>query len=191
MEASSELVRVLDGVDPFWDTDAGPIFSAEAMRELAAIPGIEDKLLALAADPNEPRARRFAAVEALFQGGWAGWRTGEQGPVIAGVMAEAMRADKIHNRWGLPGHYVGRSGKDLLSIKHGVEEALEPLLDDDTRLTIHGGEASTVADTNGYRIADLAGYLLAQRRGEQWGEEPDPAARDRDLARMRHSPAGG
>jgi hypothetical protein len=191
MEASSELVRLLDGVDPFWDTDAGPIFSAEAMRELAAIPTVEDKLLALATDPSEPLARRFAAVEALFQGGWTDWRTGEQGPVIAGVMADAIRADKIHNRWGLPGHYLGRSGEDLLSIKEGVEEALAPLLDDNTRLTIHGGEASTVADTNGYRIADLAGYLLARRHGQQWGEEPDPAVRDRELARMRQERAGG
>ena len=90
----------------------------------------------------------------------------------------AIRADKIHNRWGLPGHFVGRSGSDLLSIKHGVEDALRPLLDDTRPLSIDGSEAATLADTAGYRVADLAGYLLATKRGETWTDDIDPAVRD-------------
>jgi hypothetical protein len=168
MSAAAPLVEVLDRVDPFWDQDAGPIFSSGDMQALAAISGVEDQLLALATDEKQPLSRRFAAVEALFQGGWTGWRAGEQGPAVARVVADAIHADQIHNRWGLPGHFVGRSGADLLSIEHGVESALAPLLDDEQRLVIDGGETATVADTAGYRIADLAGYLLAVRRGEPW-----------------------
>jgi len=185
MDASGVLVRTLDSVDPFWNDDARPIFPPEAMRLLEDIPDVEDELLAVATDPEQPLARRFAAVEALFQGGWTGWRAGPQGRVIAGVMADAIRADGIHNRWGLPGHYVGRSGKDLLSIEDGVEEALTPLLDDDKPLMIHGSETATVADNARYRVADLAGYLLAERRGEAFGEDPDLAARDRIIERLR------
>jgi hypothetical protein len=124
---------------------------------------VEHALLRVATDEQEPLARRFAAVEALFQGGWTSWRAGPEGPAVARVMAEAIRADGIHNRWGLPDHYLSRSGSDLLSIKDGVEAALTPLLDDDRLLTIHGGETATVAHEAGYRVADLARYLLAQR----------------------------
>jgi hypothetical protein len=157
------LVRSLDSVDPFWNDDGRPIFPPEAMRLLADIPDVEDALLAVAADEEQPLARRFAAVEALFQGGWTSWRSGPQAPVLARVMADAIRADAIHNRWGLPGHYVDRSGKDLLSIEAGVEDALTPLLDDDRPLSIDGSEAATIAHDESPTIADLARYLLAQR----------------------------
>src|SRR5919201_5712220 len=166
MDAPALLVRCLDSVDPFWDADGEPIFPPEALRAVASVDDVEHALLGVATDPDEPLARRFAAVEALFQGGWTDWREGEQGPAVAGVMADAMRADRVHNRWGLPGHYLGRSGEDLLSIRDGVEEALTPLLDDERPLNIHGSEAATVAYDSGYRISDLAGYLLAKHRGE-------------------------
>jgi hypothetical protein len=160
------LERTLDSVNPFWDEDAGPIFPPEAMRLLEGVPGVERALLDVATDEAQPLARRFAAVEALFQGGWTSWRSGPEAPRIAQVMADAIRADRIHNRWGLPDHYVSRSGTDLLSIEDGVEEALTPLLDDDALLTIHGGETATVAHSEGYTVGDLARYLLAERRAQ-------------------------
>jgi hypothetical protein len=189
MSAPPLLVRTLDSVDPLFNQDAGPIFPPEAMRALAGVDRIEDELLAVVTDSTQPLARRFAAAEALFQGGWTGWRAGEQGPAVAQVLADAIQADAIHNRWGLPGHYVGRSGADLLSIQNGVEQALTPLLDDERPLSIDGGETATVAHTNAYRIADLAGDLLAQRRGEPWRDDPDPAVRDAEIERLRHEPA--
>jgi len=158
------LVRSLDSVDPFWNDDAREIFPPEAIKLLASIPDVEQQLLGIATDEGEPLARRFAAVEALFQGGWTGWRSGPQGPAVAQVLAEAMRADKIHNRWGLPQHYLGRSGADLLSIQDGVEEALTPLLADDKPITIDGSEDATIAHDAGYRIADLARYLIDVKR---------------------------
>ena len=161
-----ELERTLDSVDPFWDEDAGPIFPPEAMRLLEGVPDVEQALLGVATDEQAPLARRFAAVEALFQGGWTSWRAGPEGPAVARVMSEAIRKDGIHNRWGLPDHYVSRSGNDLLSIQDGVEEALTPLLDDEDLLTIHGGETATVAHNEGYRVDDLARYLLAERRAQ-------------------------
>lgn len=183
---TEELASRLDSVDPFYNDDADHIFSAADMQAFASVDGIEQRLLAVARDGDQPLKRRFAAVEALFQGDWTGWRSGPEGPAIAAVLAEAIRADKIHNRWGLPGHFVGRSGSDLLSIEHGVEDALRPLLDDTRPLSIDGSEAATLADTAGYRVADLAGYLLATKRGETWTDDIDPAVRDASIQRLRH-----
>ena len=76
MAAADELERTLDSVDPFWDEDAGPIFPSEAMRLLEGVPDVEHALLGVATDEQQPLARRFAAVEALFQGGWTSWRSG-------------------------------------------------------------------------------------------------------------------
>jgi hypothetical protein len=163
MEAAGMLVRTLDSVDPFWNDDAREIFPPEAIKLLGSIPDVERRLLDLATDESAPLARRFAAVEALFQGGWTGWRSGPQGAAVAQVLAEAIRVDKIHNRWGLPEHYLGRSGADLLSIKDGVEEALTPLLADDRPITIDGSEDATIAHDKGYTVADLARYLIDEK----------------------------
>jgi hypothetical protein len=158
-----DLAGRLDAVDPLYNDDADLIFSDADMKAFAAADGIEARLLGIALDEEQPLKRRFAAVEALFQGGWTGWLGGPEGAVVARVMADAIRADKIHNRWGLPDHYVGRSGRDLLSIGQGVEEALAPLLDDERPLIIDGSEAATINEEEGYRVADLASYLLRSR----------------------------
>ena len=187
MEAAAELTARLDAVDPFWNDDARPIFSDEDMRAFAAAGKIEDRLLAIATDDEQPLKRRFAAVEALFQGGWTKWRRRPAGREVAALLAEAIPADQIHNRWGLPGHFVGRSGRDLLSIREGVEDALAPLLDDVRPLSIDGSEAATLNRRAGYRVADLAGYLLATRRGESWTDDLDPEARDAAMQPLRHA----
>lgn len=184
MEAAPALTARLDAVDPFWNDDARPIYSDD---EIKAFRASKDELLAIALDDEQPLRRRFAAVEALFQGGWTKWRRKPDGRAVAAVMADAIRADQIHNRWGLPGHFVGRSGRDLLSIDHGVEDALAPLLDDARPLSIDGSEAATQADLAGYRVADLAGYLLATRRGEDWTDDLDPEVRDAGMQPLRRA----
>ena len=180
-----QLINRLDSVDPFYNDDGDQIFTDDDMRAFAASDGIEQRLLSIALDGDQSLKRRFAAVEVLFQGDWTGWRGGPDGPAIAAVFADAIRADEIHNRWGLPGHFVGRSGADLLSIEHGVEEALAPLLDNHRLMTIDGSEAATLADAAGYRVCDLAGYLLAAKRGENWPDDVDPAIRDARIERLR------
>src|SRR5947209_1084032 len=63
------IVRTLDSVKPFWNTDAEPIFAPEAIRALGRVENIETELLDVAGDDDQLLERRFAAVEALFQGG--------------------------------------------------------------------------------------------------------------------------
>ena len=90
MAAADELERTLDSVDPFWDEDAGPIFPSEAMRLLEGVPDVEQALLRVATDEQQPLARRFAAVEASSR---AVGRAGAQRPGGRGGRARDGRRD--------------------------------------------------------------------------------------------------
>ena len=104
---------------------------------------------------------------------------------VADALAVALRDDLIHNRWGLPGYYAGRLGKELIALASGVEEALAPLLDDDAPLVIDGSEGPAISELAGYRIADLAAYLISLHRGSAWDAPEDVAGRDRFIASLR------
>ena len=181
-----QLLSVLDAADPAGAGPDGPLFDERSLAALAAIPSAEQKLLALARDERETPARRFAAAEALAEGAWEGWRsTGEGRAAVARALVEAMAGDRSHNRWGLPGAFVGPFGRRLLSLGEGAEAALLPLLDDARPLSIEGSEAATINSRAGYRVADLAAWLLASSRGLAWRDDPDPRARDEEIARVR------
>ena len=161
------VIEILDRRDPFLSGPGRPTLSEDELQALAAIADIEEELVAVAADPEQPLPRRFAAASAMFQGGWTDWRDGPAGAAIAAALAAAIREDHSHNRWGLPGVFVGPSGADLLHIDVGVDEALTPLLDDQRELVIEGSEAAARAEREHFRIADLAAYLIAKHRGEE------------------------
>ena len=142
--------------------------------------------MAIAGDAAAPPARRYAAAEALLEGTLAEWRTSPDSVrAVADALAVALRDDLMHNRWGLPGHYAGRLGKELAALPSGVEEALAPLLDDDAPLIIDGSEGPAISELAGYRIADLAAYLISMHRGSAWDAPEDVAARDGFIASLR------
>src|SRR5262245_59111739 len=119
---TTAMITILDGVKPFWNMDAGPIFKAADIQAIQATPNAEDELLALIRDQGQSLARRFAAVEALAQAGFNRWRqSAADSTTIAQVLAAAIPQDKIHNRWGLPGNFLGRTGEFLLGVPHGVD----------------------------------------------------------------------
>lgn len=179
-------VRILDQVDPFWNDDAGVIFDDDAMAALQRLPTMEGTLVGVALDGGETLHRRFAALEALFQAERTSFLDDPKvAPTMAKVFASALEADRLHNRWGLPGHHVGRTGKYLLSLRHGVTDALTALLDDDDPLTIVGSEAATLNEQHRYRVCDLALYLLARYRSQLWIDDPDPKVRDAKNEHLR------
>jgi hypothetical protein len=104
---------------------------------------------------------------------------------VGSALAVALRDDVIHNRWGPPGHFVGRLGKELVALPSGVAEALSPLLDDQAPLIIDGSEAPAISDLAGYRIADLAAYLLSKHRGSDRDAPEDMAQRDRFITALK------
>jgi hypothetical protein len=156
------------------------------MRALSAITGSEASLVAIARDNEAAPKRRYAAAEALVEGTFSKWRSSAAANRgVAQALAMAMRNDSSHNRWGLPGEFTGRLGDHFLSLSHGVDEALTPLLDEQAELHIMGSEAATLQAQAHFRIADLAAYLLSRYHGLPWKTHIGIAQRDRATARLR------
>jgi hypothetical protein len=177
---------ILDRADALSDNGAAELFSADDMRELSLQPSIEHALTEIVRRPDQPLGRQLAAVEALAQGPWMSWSSAWiDSRAAAQVLSRALNAAQNHNRWGLPGAYVGRTGSILCGLPTGVVESLRPLLDDRRLLTIHGSEAATLQSLAQYRICDLASYLIACHLRREWIDDLDPAVRDVQVKRYR------
>jgi hypothetical protein len=183
---TSQVLAILDRFDPFRAVADTPALGAADVAELATIPHAQDVLVQIAGDDDATPARRYAAAEALLEGQLDDWRASSAAQrAVAQALAMALRDDTSHNRWGMPGEFPGRLGKQLLSLTDGVVDALVPLLDDALPLAIHGSEAATLSKAAGYRIADLAAYLLLLYRGDDWDAPGDVATRDAQIAALR------
>ena len=184
-------LAVLDQVDAFSYLAADPLFSDAQLHTLAGLSDPGQALRGVVTDPAAPLARRYAAVEAAVQGNWAGWMQQDaDARVAASVLAQGMVQDQIHNRWGVPGQFVGPTGKILVGLRAGVREALAPLLSNQRPLEIMGSQGATLSRANRYRICDVAGYLLAEHEHATWQDSADPAVRDQSNAGLRSaSPA--
>jgi hypothetical protein len=181
-----QVISIIDHVSPSGIGPDGPLFNEATLKVLAGIPAAESKLLAIVHDDNAPPDRRFVAAEALVEGGWSGWRTKpEDRRAMADVLANALARDRVHNRWGLPGEFVGRFGKQFATLHAEGDRALRRLLDDRRPLAIAGSEAATINSKARYRVADLAAWLLASAHGVEWRNDPDPAVRDAEIAKLR------
>jgi hypothetical protein len=183
-------LAVLDQVEAFSYLAADPLFTDSQLHTLAGLADPAEALRGVVVDETATLGRRYAAVEAAAQGGWSGWmQRHADARVVASVLAHGMAQDQIHNRWGMPGQFVGPTGRILIGLPAGVREALEPLLADQRPLEIMGSQAATLQRANKYRICDLAGYLLAQREGVPWQDSPDPVVRDQSNAQLLGKPA--
>jgi hypothetical protein len=182
----ASIDAILDGAPVLRQRGDEPLFSDEQMSLLVAAGGSEARLLDIVRAAGQPLARRAAAVEALAQRQWNTWQTSPaDSAAVASVLAEAMVADRIHNHWGLPGAYVGHTGEILVGARYGVAEALAPLLDNHTALTIVGSETATMQALHMYRIADLVAWLIGQHRREPWVDRVEPVERDVEIERLR------
>lgn len=161
--------KVLGRVQSLFTEGDGPLFAAGDIAELRAAPGAEAALEAILQDESQPLELRLAALEAMHQTGWTHWQTAEP-RAASKVLVAAMPKDGSHNRWGLPGHFIGRLGKLLLSLPD-AEESLQKLLQDQSVLTIIGSESATIQQSERYRISDLAAYLIASKRGVSWRDD--------------------
>jgi len=180
------VLTILDRVDPFAAPADEPPFGERDLRELVELQGAEDVLVNVASAKDEPERRRFAAAEALLAGPFESWRSSPPAHrAVADALAAALVDDSSHNRWGLPGHFVGRLGRALLSLSGGVVDALLPLLDCPEELIVEGSEASTLHSTSRYRVADLAAYLLSLQLEAPWEDHETAEKRDRVIDSLR------
>ena len=182
MTLDFRLRETLDRVAAFRQDTTAPVFDDADLRAIAGSPEAIRILIGIAGDERAPLGRRYAAAEAIAQSGATDVLAGDAAAAraVAIMLASAMARDEIHNRWGLPGYFVGETGKLLLALGPGVRSALLPLLADERQLNIIGSQAATMQHAHRYRIRDLAAYLLAAHRGVPWHDDADPAVRDRD-----------
>jgi len=184
--SESEVMAILRHVDPAGPGPDAPLFSGDDMSKLAELPSSEAQLLRLVRDPNSGQGVRFVAAEALVEGNWTAWRNDAANlRAVAEVLANAMANDRIHNRWGLPGSFVGPFGKRLLAVGTEAEAALVPLLSDARPLHIVGSEAATLNSQANFRVSDLAAWLIATSRKIPWQPSQVPGERDAAIAALR------
>lgn len=180
------LLGLLAEIDAAGTEPDGPMFDGVALARLSRIPNVERYLVALASDPGADDTLRFVAANALFERSWKSWmESTESRAAIARVMTTAMQHDRLHNRWGLPGAFVGLYGSRLLSLGDVARSPLREALNDSRLLNIAGSEAHTDQILGRFRVADLAGWLLSKLLGQAWPDSDDPATRDEAIRRLR------
>lgn len=183
MTLDPKLLEALDRVDAFRQDTTAPVLDDADLQAIAGSPEAIRTLIGIASDEQAPLGRRYAAAEAIAQSGATDVLASDAvaARAVAAMLARAMARDEIHNRWGLPGYFVGGTGKLLLALGSDVRSALLPLLLDERPLNIIGSKEGTTQHAHRFRIRDLAGYLLALDQGVPWVEDADPAVRDRSI----------
>src|SRR5271170_1459409 len=106
-----KLTSILRGISAAGSGPDAPLFSEGDMSKLEALPSSEEGLLQLIRDSNSDQTIRFIAAEALAEGNWSAWRSdADTRQALADVLTNALANDRIHNRWGLPGSFIGPFG---------------------------------------------------------------------------------
>lgn len=181
------LIAILECVDPAGNGPDGPLFDPKGLAGVSALDRAEERLLEVVRDSGQSDSLRFAAANALIEGGWSTWRNqADSRSAVASCLVATMRKDLSHNRWGLPGEFVGPYGERLLGLADGGVAPLRMALDDPASLSIEGSEAHTIQVAAKYRVADLSGWLLTRILGTDWPDNPDPAVRDESMRCLRN-----
>ena len=184
--ADSQLMSIIGRINPAGPGPDAPLFTAADMAKLAAIPSSEQGLLQVVGDVSSDENARFIAAGALVEGNWMGWRNDASNRrAVAHVLVNAMAQDPTHNRWGLPGSFVGPFGKRLLSLGVEAEGELIALLSDSRPLNIEGSQAATLNSQFKFRLSALAAWLVADARHIPWQPSSSPSERDAEIAKLR------
>jgi len=136
-------------------------------------------LEAIAHDPGEAADARFRAFEALVAFGAAPTEDA-LGPYLA-----ALGTAQGHDVYGFPGSVPRGAGARIVAHGPRAIPGLVALADDTTPLVYDGSEEPTLAALRSYRVKDLVGVWLGALTATPIDvEADDPAARDRDIARV-------
>jgi hypothetical protein len=108
---------------------------------------------------------------------------------LAEAYCDLLPGRVAHNHWGMPGEYLERLGRTTVALGRGALPCLSRLLDDRRPLGYHGSEEPTLSAAMGYRVCDLAAYLISEITGRHFENARDPEERDKVIAEL--SKAGG
>jgi hypothetical protein len=144
----------------------------------------EPDLSALALDADQPTQARFLAAELLADRA-PGWVPEGEEEAVAQMYVRALREQVVTaNRWGLPGT-VGPAGAHLLDLGAAARSALQPVLDDDTRVEFSGSREVALGRRAHWRVRDIAATLLASATGADFPADAKPARRDQAADSLR------
>lgn len=166
---------------PEWLSKASyeELFVRGGAANVLARPGVESELVAVVTDAQITPSLRVLAHELLLEAGRAA------DPAVADAYCQTLPEGFAHNWWGMPGQFVERLGRTLLSFGEAALPCLSRLLDDRRRLGYIGSEEPTLSAQNQYRVCDLAAYLVAMIEGIPYKDAPDQHARDKFIDELR------
>lgn len=171
------------------ESDVVPDWFREATFERLFIDGDASAMLrqnhaevALAAiiNANEVETSlRVLAHELLIEAGH------ESKPQMADVYCRALPDAFAHNWWGMPGQYLERLGRSLISFGDTALSCLLALLDDKKLLGYFGSEEVTLSKKMRYRVCDLAAYFIAEILNAPYPDLTDPGAREKYISELQ------
>jgi len=183
--AADDVVRLLE------KNDIVTLLYAQspARAELAALPDVPLRLRALALS-DRAALLRFKALEVyLSLAGDAALQSAELKPqhaALAGVYADAIRQLDDLNIFNLPESVrSSTTSRHVIALGDGALPALRPLLERTEEAPYGGSEEASIAAMHHVRYCDLAAALVAAILGEPYVDDPEPAARDRQVEQLR------
>ncbi len=144
-----------------------------------------DGFTAVIADPSADTHARFLAAEVVYHVRAALPETSP--PDLLAVAYAAALADNFTgsaNPWGLP-ETLGEVSLHVLELGQAATPHFLPLLDDDTPLSYAGSEEATIGNRYGYRVKDVAAFLLSRVEMASYGVVVDAEERDRRIDALR------
>lgn len=161
------------------NTSYEELFVRGGAAKALAHDGARSKLAVACADEQLPAPLRVLAHELLLEAGEAA------NPALADAYCQALPASFAHNWWGMPGQFVERLGRTLLSFGEAALPCLSHLLDDRRPLGYFGSEEPTLSAKHLYRVSDLAAYFIALIKGVAYKDAPDQQTRDEQIEELR------
>jgi hypothetical protein len=107
------------------------------------------------------------------------------------IYVSALTQCRFYNAWGVPGYELTTTAHALIALGADAVAALAPLLGDIRPAPLSGSQDAATSAMYGNRLCDYAWVLIATIQRQAYAYSPDPADRDRAIARLRRQLEGG
>jgi hypothetical protein len=160
-------------------------YDDQALNSVWTQPGAPTALANLVTDSSAPMQARFLAAEILFSKD-STYPPESAKAALAQVYAAALVENYtgMANVWGLPGH-LSSVGQHAAALGDAAVAAFVPLLENDTPLFYSGSQEAMVGNSYGYRVKDMAAFIISQIKNIPYTVYKTAAERDPEIARLK------
>lgn len=177
---SAELAEILSTAG-YWG-----LLSSDAADRAWAASGEGEGLRALVLEEDGDATARLLAAELLAR------RDGSPGALPSDALARAyvdgLRAGafaEMANPWGIPSGPLGPLGERVASLGAAAIEPLAGALGDRAPVRFGGSRDATIGNSYGWRVKDVAAWVLAEITGAAFKPDGDPVRRDAAIRALR------